>query len=156
MIIFSVTAFIPHVTKEQVTDFFIHCTVPQYQKWWPGVHLELYTMKRIKNELGSIIYFDEYVGNHRLKFKSKITKYERGKIIEYQMIKGCALPALLVMEFTDMPNGVQVTHTLKVGYNGMGKIFDFFLRFYLSASFEKQLSEHVKEEFLKLGNILNG
>lgn len=154
MLIFSTVALVPRATAKQVTDFFINCNSLQYQKWWPEMHYEFYTISRFKNNLGNIVYMNEIVGQYHLKFKARVTKYDSGKIIEYQMIKGCLLPAWVKMEFKDIPDGALVNHTLRVGYNGIGKFFDFFLKLYLSNSFEEQLEGHAKNEFIRLGEII--
>lgn len=154
MLSFTTQAFIPHAKKEQVTDFFINCTTAIYWKWWKWTHLEFYTIKKTEDILWDMVYIDEYVGKTRLKFKAKISQYIRGKILEYQMIKVCALPVWLTMRFKDTPDGVIVFHTLKAGYTGIWKVLDYFIGLYLWHSFEQELTEHAKEEFIKLGNLL--
>ena len=155
MIKFQTITLIPHATSKQVTDFFINCPTSKYKEWWPGTHLEFYTITRTKNNIGNIIYMDEYVGKHRLKFKARISKYKSGKIIEYQFMKGLLLPAWLTMEFKNTPNGVTVKHTVRIGYNGFRKCLDVFIKLYFSNVFEQELNKHAKTEFIKLGNLLN-
>ena len=70
------------------------------------------------------------------------------------MIKVFLLPVWFSMEFKNGSDGIDVIHTVKAGYNGIGKILDPLLRLYLSDSFEQQLNEHVKDEFMKLGDLL--
>jgi hypothetical protein len=89
-----------------------------------------------------------------LKFKGKITDYAAGKRIEYRMVKGLSLPAWLVLEFDDRPGGVDVVHTVKAGYQGMGRILDPLIRMHLSGAFEKALNEHAHAEFPRLGDLL--
>ena len=60
----------------------------------------------------------------------------------------------MVLEFNDSDDGVVITHTLKVGFTGVGRLLDPILRLYLSTSFEKELEEHTKIEFTKLAAIL--
>ena len=64
------------------------------------------------------------------------------------------LPAWLLMEFDQQPEGVKIIHTVKVGFTGIGKILDPFLRLYFSDTFITALDHHAQIEFPKLGEIL--
>ena len=154
MIVLQTTVFVKGITGRRVTDFFIHCTDSDYQRWWEGTHLEFHTINRTTDVTGNLVYFDEYGGKHRLKFKGRIAEYEAGKRIEYRMVRGLSLPAWLVLEFQDRPGGVDIVHTVKAGYQGVGKILDPLIRLYLSDAFEKALNEHAKTEFSRLGDLL--
>jgi hypothetical protein len=154
MVVLQTRVSIKGVTGRQVTDFFINCTDPDYQRWWEGTHLEFHTISRTTNGIGSLVYFDEYVGRHRLKFKGRITDYAAGKRIEYRMTRGLLLPAWLVLELQDRPGGTDIVHTVKAGYQGMGKVLDPLIRLYLSDKFEKALNKHADTEFSKLGYLL--
>jgi len=81
-------------------------------------------------------------------------EYAAGKRIEYRMVKGLSLPAWLVLESQDRPGGVDIVHTVKAGYQGMGRILDPLIRPYLSDAFEKALNEHAHAEFSSLGHLL--
>jgi hypothetical protein len=142
------------VTAKQVSDFFVNCTDSHYQRWWEGTHLQFHTLERTEDVIGSLVYFDEYVGRHRLKFKARITDYAAGKHIEYRLARVLTLPAWLVLEFEDRPDGASIVHTVKVGYQGVGRILDPAIRLYLSDAFEKALNEHADMEFSRLGNLL--
>jgi hypothetical protein len=74
------------ISGKQVSDLFINRTDSDYQKWWQGTHLQFHTIDRTADGIGSLVYFDEYVGRHRLKFKGRITEYAAGKRIEYRMV----------------------------------------------------------------------
>jgi len=154
MVVLQTRVFVKGITGKRVTDFFINCTDSDYQRWWEGTHLEFHTINRTTDGIGSLVYFDEYVGKHRLKFKGRITDHAAGKRIEYRMVRGLSLPARLVIEFQDRPYGVDIVHTVKAGYQGMGKILDPLIRLYLSDAFEKALNKHADTEFSKLGDLL--
>ena len=154
MVVLQTRVSVEGITGRQVTDFFINCTDSDYQRWWEGTHLQFHTINRTSESIGSLVYFDEYVGKHRLKFNGRITDYAVGRRIEYRMVKGLSLPAWLVLEFHDRPGGVDVVHTVKAGYQGMGKILDPLIRLHLSDAFEKALSEHARVEFSRLGDLL--
>jgi hypothetical protein len=154
MVVLETRVSVEGITGKQVTDFFINCTDSDYRRWWEGTHLEFHTINRTTDGIGSLVYFDEYVGKHRLKFKGRITEYAAGKRIEYRMVKGLPLPAWLVLEFQDRPGGVDIVHTVKAGYRGMGRILDPLIRLYLSDPLEKALNEHAHAEFSRLGDLL--
>jgi hypothetical protein len=154
MVLLETRVLVKGITGKRVTDFFINCTDPDYQRWWEGTHLQFHTINRTEDVVGSLVYFDEYVGKHRLKFKGRITGYVAGKRIEYRMVRGLSLPAWLVLEFQDCPDGTDIVHTVKAGYRGMGKILDPLIRLYLSDEFEKALNKHADTDFSKLGHLL--
>ncbi|MDM7999535.1 MAG: hypothetical protein QUS33_05940 [Dehalococcoidia bacterium] len=154
MVVLQTRVAVQGITGKRVTDFFINCTDTDYQRWWQGTHLQFHTLSRTPEVVGSLVYFDEYVGKHRLKCRGKVTAYAPGKRIEYQIIKVPALPAWLVLEFEDRPGGVDIVHTVKAGYEGFGKILDPLIRLHLSPAFERDLNEHARTEFAKLGDLL--
>jgi hypothetical protein len=154
MVVLQTKVCVNGVSGKLVTDFFINCTDADYQRWWKGTHLEFHTVNRTTDVIGSLVYFDEYAGKHRLKFKGAITGYVPGQRIQYRMVKGLSLPAWLVLEFRDRADGVEIVHTVKAGYQGIGKVFDPLIRLYLSGAFEKALNEHAQAEFLRLGDLL--
>ena len=154
MVVLQTRVSVEGITGKHVTEFFINCTDSDYQRWWEGTHLEFHTINRTTDGVGSLVYFDEYVGKHRLQFKGRITEYVAGKRIEYRLEKGLSLPAWLVLEFRDRPGGVDIVHTVKAGYQGVGRILDPLIRLHLSDAFEKALNEHAQAEFSRLGDLL--
>jgi len=154
MVVLQTRVAVQGITGRHVTDFFINCADADYQRWWEGTHLQFHTINRAADVIGSLVYFDEYVGRHRLKFKGRITEYAAGKRIEYRMAKGLSLPAWLVLEFQDSPGGVDIVHTVRAGYQGVGRILDPLIRLYLSDDFERALNEHADAEFSRLGDHL--
>jgi hypothetical protein len=154
MVVLQTRVPVEGITGKHVTDFFINCTDSDYQRWWEGTHLQFHTINRTADIIGSLVYFDEYVGKHRLKFKGRITEYAAGKRIEYRMARGLSLPAWLVLEFQDRPGGVDIVHTVKAGYQHVGRILDPLIRLHLSEAFEKALNEHAQAEFSRLGKLL--
>ena len=142
-------------SAKDICNFMLNCTDQDYQDWWKGTHLAFHTIKRFPNEIGNLVHFDEYVGKRRLKFEAIVTKFIPGKEMVWQMKKAIPLPAWLVMEFEDNDRGVRISHTLKAGFSGIGKIFDPLLRIYLSKEFEQELNEHAHIEFAKLAHAAN-
>ena len=154
MVVLQTRVFVKGVTGKRMTDFFVNCSDTEYQRWWEGTHLEFHTVTRTADVIGSQVYFDEYVGKHRLKFKGRITHNAAGNRIEYRLARGLVLPAWFVMEFRDQPDGIDIIHTVRAGYQGIGKVLDPLIRLYLSSDFEKALNEHAATEFPKLGDLL--
>lgn len=143
------------ISGKNVSDFMLNCTDEEYQNWWPGMHLAFHTKKHFPNDLGNLVYFDEYVGKRRLKFEGIVVKYISSREIVWQLKKVVKLPVWLVLEFEDKDEGVLIIHTIKAGFERVGKVLDPFLKLHLNQSFEKDLEEHAHIEFNKLAEILS-
>ena len=154
MIILKTEVNVNNITGKQVYDFMLNSTDNDYQRWWPGTHIAFRTIKRYAGNIGNLVYFDEYVGERRLKFNAIVTEAISGKKITWQMDKVIKLPGWLALEFEDIENGVRIIHTLSLGYKGIGKIFDKVLELYLSKKFQMDLDEHAKTEFPMLAKML--
>ena len=154
MITLKTIVNVKRISGESIYNFMLNCTDEEYQKWWPGTHLAFHTIRRYPNDFGNLVYFDEYVGSRRLKFKGVVIKNIPGKKIVWQMKKVMKLPVWLMLKFEDNNEGVKITHSIIAGFDGIGKILDFILKFYFSREFEKQLDEHAHVEFVKLEKIL--
>lgn len=143
------------ISGSSVADFMLYCTDQDYQEWWPGTHLAFHTIKRFPGDLGNLVYFDEYLGGRRLRFKGVVVKHTPGREIVWQLKKGLRLPAWLVLELDDHDAGVTITHTIKVGLAGVGRFFDPLLRLFLNQEFEGDLVQHARTEFKELAKILS-
>ena len=142
------------VSRREMYDFMLYCTDEDYQAWWPDMHLAFHTIKRRPNDLGNLVYFDEYIGSRRLRFHAVVTELEEDSRIIWQMKMGFRLPAWLSFELEEHPAGVMVRHTLLAGFSGLGRILDPLLKLYLSASFAQELDEHARTEFPMLAALL--
>lgn len=156
MVIMRTDVCVPGLSGRAVTDFFLNCTDQEYQRWWPGTHLAFHTSKSRPGIIGSLVWFDEYVGRRRLRFRGAIEEYIPGVKIVWRLRKLIDLPARLSLAFTDTDTGVRIRHTLAAGFDGPGRILDPLLRLYLSRGFERDLDEHARLEFGKLGAMLAG
>lgn len=132
----------------------LDCDDEQYQRWWPGVHFEFHTVTRKPDDFGNVVFMDESVGKYRLRFKAVVTELVANERITWRAKKGIRLPGWLTLELANDSSGVQITHTLFVGYTGVGRFLDMFLKLYFSDRFEKELAAHANEEFRKLGTML--
>jgi hypothetical protein len=142
------------LSGRQVTDFLLNCDDERYQKWWEGTHLQFHTIKRCPNNIGNVVYMDEYVGQRRLKMQAIVIKAAPGKEVVWQMKKGFRLPAWLALTVDDIKGGVRIKHTITAGFKGIGKILDPLFGLYLSKEFEKAVDEHARIEFPKLREMV--
>ncbi len=138
----------------ELIDFMLTCSDETYQAWWPGTHLAFHTTQRFPHDLGNRVYFDEYVGKRRLRFKAVISAITPGRKIVWQMVKGFKLPVWLTLQATDKRDGVLVTHTVSAGFSGIGRLLDPLVRLYFSEEFVAELHRHANTEFHKLAELL--
>lgn len=155
MITFQTEVFIPGVRGQDVIDFLENCNDAEYQRWWPGTHLQFHALYRTPEKIGSVFHMDEYVGERHLQMEGVITEYEPNRRFACQMKQyGVRLPAWLELDTRDEDGGVLLTHTLRAGFEGAGRVLDPVLRLYLDDTFAKAMDEHAKAEFPKLGELL--
>ena len=157
MIIHTVELIVSNATAKLFYDFMINPTDERYSQWWQGEHLQFHIVKHgNENHLGDIVYMDEYLGkNHRLTFNAVVIKANHPNVIEWQMMKGkLNLPAFVELDLRDYSEGVKLKHELKIGYSGIGKLLNPFIRIYFNKSFQKSLEEHCKIEWFKLAEYL--
>lgn len=128
-------------------DFMLSCTDEQYQAWWPGTHLAFHTVDGRPGHVGSLIYMDEYVGTRRLRMQGIVVEVVPGKRVVWQFKQIVCLPAWLTLEVEDEAGGVTITHTIRAGFRGMGRVLDPLLRLYFTEEFEQAMDEHAQAEF---------
>jgi hypothetical protein len=155
MIIMKTKVNVKGITGKAISEFLLNCTDEDYQRWWKGTHLSFHTIKRYPNNLSNLVYFDEHVGKYRLKFKGVVTEIIPAKKLVWQIKKVVKLPGWLTLEFEDSNDGVRIIHTIAIGFNGIGRIFDPILKVYFSDEFEKEMDKHAQIEFNKLADILS-
>ena len=144
---------VPGLTGQQLVDFFLHCDDADYQRWWPGTHLRLHTVTSREGGVGNVVYMDEWVAERRLRAKGVVTALGQDHIA-WQAKAIVRWPIHLALRFEDTPEGVVVTHTVRAGLRGAGRILDPLLRLWLTRRFAAGLDEHVRTEFERLGTML--
>jgi len=157
MIRHTVELTVPTATAQQFYDFMINPCDQRYSGWWPGEHLQFHIVKHgDENHVGDIVFVDEYLGkSRRLIFFGIVIAANRPNKIEWQMMKAkLRLPAILELELNDTDEGVRVKHELRIGYLGIGKLLDPFIKLYFNKSFQNALEEHCKIEWFKLVEYL--
>lgn len=147
---------VENLSAHSLYEFMLHCTDEQYARWWPGTHLAFHTIKREPNDIGSLVYFDEMVGTRRLKYKAVVTEANPDRKITWQMKKLVRLPGYLTLELHDTDAGLDITHTLLIGYNNTLSrvLIDPLVRLYANKKYEADLAEHAETEFNKLAELL--
>jgi hypothetical protein len=72
------------------------------------------------------------------------------------MKKLVKLPGYLSLELQDTDAGVDIRHTLSIGYdNAFSRVFiDPLVRLYANKQFEADLADHAETEFNKLAELL--
>ena len=150
MIIYQTIFTVSNLSANELTDFMVNCNDDLYRKWWAGTHIAFHTTKRFPNNVGNCVVFDEYVGTYRLRFKAVLDIYEPGKAMVWHMKKIIPLPARLSLLLNKLPSGVQITHTLSIGYNRTGSVLDGLIRAFLPKELERDLADHAQYEFRNL------
>ena len=145
---------VARATGEQIFNFLINPTDREYQKWWPGTHLEFHTLRHGKHNIGNVIWMDERVGSYRVKMIGVVVEADPGRKIVWQMKKAIRLPVRLFLELEDDAAGVSVVHTIRAGFAGPGRVLDSLFRIFFSEQFEKAMDEHARIEFPRLGDML--
>ncbi len=156
MIKYIVKQLIPNLTAEQVYKFMTNPSDENYCKWWEGEHLQFHIAKHgISEHRGDIVFFDEYLGKkHRLTFYARVVKADKPNIIVWQMVEfGVKLPALVTLRLQDSSQGLMLTHELRLGLGGIGKMFDPFIKLYFNNSLRNALEEHCNIEWFKLRDL---
>ena len=158
MITHTAELTVPNARAEQFYEFMINPVDERYSAWWQGEHLQFHIVKRgEKNHLGDIVFMDEYLGkNHHLVFFAVVVTADRPHKIVWQMKKaGLRLPAFVTLELHDSTEGIKLKHELRIGYPGIRKLLDPFIKLYFNKSFQNALDEHCKIEWFKLAEYLN-
>ncbi len=143
------------ITGSRITEFLLNCSDEQYQCWWPGTHVSFHTIKRLPNDVGNLVFMDEYIGQRRVAAQGIVRQVVPGKRLVWQFIKLVRLPVWLTLELEDLDEDVRLRHTITAGFNGIGSLLDLFFGLYFSRRFAVAMDDHVRTEFPKLRDMLN-
>jgi hypothetical protein len=64
------------------------------------------------------------------------------------------LPVWLTIELQEDDQGVTMTHSLRMGLSGAGRILDPFVRLWLGRHFSADFDEHIRTEYPMLARQL--
>ena len=138
------------ITGSEILDFLLTCTDEEYQRWWPGTHLQFHTVRRGlgPHHLGDVVLMDEYIGARRVRLTGVVDRVVPGRVVVYRLRNVIPLPARLSIACQDRDGGVALRHTISAGFGGVGRILDPLLRiFFFSPAFAEAMDEHVRTEF---------
>ena len=133
------------VAPETIWNWFQHIT-ENYLEWHPS-HIKASWETDTSNEIGSVLYAEENIGEEFLKMRSKLTKLIPNKIYQFKTVG--SLKLILAggsFEIEPIENGSLFTATL-----------DFHLGNLLSKVAKRtvrQISQHMIEEGQNLKRIL--
>ena len=157
MITHTMKSKLPSVHAAEFYDFMVAPPPEAYAHWLPDEHHEFHVVKRGKETpVGDLIYFDQHISpKHRLEFHAITRVANKPDCIVFQMRKlGVNLPGYLELNFTDTAEGLLLTETIRIGFNGFGEILDPFIRMVFNKSFFKEMNAHHKREWANLAKIL--
>jgi hypothetical protein len=154
MIEYTTTIKVKDITSNQIIDFMITCTDTEYNNWWPGTHITFHELNHKPGNIGSSVYFDEFVGPIRLKFHAIISDYIPDKLIGWQMKKLILLPVKLILQTEQKNNDVILKHSLLIGFKGILSILDPVIKVFIPGNLESELNKHARHEFGILPEIL--
>jgi hypothetical protein len=155
MIVIRTRTHVAHLTGEEITAFLLHPSDREYQRWWEGTHLEFHPVKGSGHRIGDIVYMDEFVGRRRLRLAGVLVESIPGRKLTWQLKTFVTFSAWLSLELEDDDRGVTITHTIRAGFEGIGRILDPVFRVYLSEKFASTMDDHVRAEFPKLATLLH-
>jgi uncharacterized protein YndB with AHSA1/START domain len=142
------------LTGRDVTGFMLACTDEQYQRWWPGTHLQLHVVGPATGGVGDVVLMDEFIGRRRVRLHGVVEAVEPGRSLVWRFRKIVPLPGRLSLELSPVPGGVSVRHTITAGWPGIGRALDPLLRLYFTPRFTADLDAHVHTEFPLLRDYL--
>ena len=143
---------VPGIRALQITNFLLRCDDAEYQRWWPGTHLHFHTLAQ---RGGNVVYMDELIGKRRVKLTGVLTEVIPGRRIVWQLKLLVRQPVRLILELEEDGRGVRVTHTIRAGFAGIGRLLDPLFRLWFTDEFTRAMDEHVKTEFPMLGRMLS-
>jgi hypothetical protein len=138
----------------EIFDFLIDPDDESYRAWWPGTHHQLHPVARGPDHVGDVIYMDEHIGRRRLRMTGIVEEAVRGRRIAWRLKRGIKLPARLVLDLHEEGDAVAITHTVRIGSSGPGRMFDPLLRALARRGFAQALDQHVLTEFPLVADLL--
>lgn len=147
MLTLETKTWVKGLTGRAIFDFLANPTDREYQHWWPGVHLQFHTVSRANGHVGDVVFMNEYVGARRVRLSGIVVEATAGKRLVWQFKAGIRLPVWLSLDLADAAGGVTITHCIRAGWSGWGRLFDPLFRLYFSRRFAAAMDAHVHTEF---------
>ncbi len=143
------------LSGREITDFLSTSTDLAFQRWWPGTHFHLHTVKGTPGSVGSVIFMDEMIGDRRVKVTCELVELVPGRKLVWQLRRPLfRLPVRLILKLQDDETGVAIEQSIEAGFSGAGSSLDGVFRLFFPARFAAAKDEHVRTEFPKLRDFL--
>jgi hypothetical protein len=130
---------------EKIFRFMLELDKAKYLAW-NDAHRDYQVLNRTVDFVGSIIYFDEKIGNLRLKSDWEVTKVVENALIELKS-KKFGVPIYLNLTFVEKENYTDVTHEVLAGYSKKNIINWFIKNFFFTKYRMIAIEKHAIEEF---------
>jgi hypothetical protein len=157
MIIYTLKSILPNAKADDFYNFMINAPQDVYANWLPDEHYEYHVVKRSsQSPVGDLFYFDQNIGKkYRMKFNAVIINAKNPNNIVFQMRKcGIKIPGYLELNFSENNEGLQLTEILRIGFNGIGLIFDPFIKLIYGKRFYNVFKEHHKREWQECSKLM--
>jgi len=151
-------SILPGAKAERFFDFMVNAQQDIYANWLPDEHYEFHLINEGKNApVGNFFYFDQSIGKkYRMKFHATIVIAEHPKKVVYQMRKfGITLPGFLELNFEETADGIVLTEQIRIGFGGIGRVFDPFIQIVYSKRFFVEMDSHHTREWQSLARCLS-
>ena len=158
MVTYILQSKLPNAVALEFFEFMTNAPAEVYANWLPEEHYEFHVVKRCNTSpIGDLYYFDQNIGlKYRMKFFATVKEANPPNRIVVQIRKfGINLPGYLELDFLDTEDGLVLTETLRIGFHGVGKIFDPFIKIVYGNTFFQVFKEHHTREWKSLANILS-
>jgi len=152
MITLSTTIEIKGKSPQQIYDWMLDLDDGKYKRWHRE-HLEWKTLKRTPDVVGTEVFFDEWIGRLRFRFRGKIAEAIPDRLLKYEL--KYPIPAYFSIELEPQQSGTRVIHTVGFGYRGLaGRLLDVAFRITpVFWYFKREMDRHAREEFTNLKDV---
>jgi len=140
----------------QIFDWLSNLNQERYVQWHPNAHKDFKWIRKTKDFVGSIIYFNEVFDGYRVNCKWEIleTKKDESNLMKAKTF----YPIYLRLSVKKIiGEDTEVTHELLLGFSfyGLEKFFDWFVRKFIFTEVRREaLKRHAMEEFKNLEKII--
>jgi hypothetical protein len=146
--------FVRDKSASQVFDWIVNLDQERYLQWHPD-HT-VYRIEKTTNEyLGSTVYYEQILNGPGANFEWKVIDIEENEHILYKA--RFIYPIYLSLSMEDIEGGVEVTHSLLLGFvaKGFEKPLDWFVgKFIFTAEAAQASHRHAHEEFKNLERLI--
>ena len=155
-------AHVAGLSARAAYDFMLVPPAHDFQTWWPGTHLISKVLRRgvgpsgEPSDVGTVVYLEQMIGPYRVRETAEIVDAVAGRSFTRQiLLVGMRLPIFITFELEDTADGVTITHTMHIGYRGLGRILDPLFRLcFFTRAFAAALDEHLRMEYELLREVL--